>query len=197
MALILGNWAFQRIAGFADSVFATWAPRLYTFYHDYLLRLLCWYPWLTRNFANSVWACASFNFGPRTRCYVHVDYANLPFGWCAITALGAFDYRRGGHLILWDFGLVLEFPPGATILIPSAIIRHSNVAVAPTETRYSFTQYTAGALFRWVDQGFQPTESWWASLSMEERERAAIQTAQRWEKGVDLYSTLDELRRQS
>ncbi|KAJ7937906.1 hypothetical protein B0H13DRAFT_1580401, partial [Mycena leptocephala] len=66
-----------------------------------------------------------------------------------------FDPDFGGHLVLWDLKLVIRFPPGATILIPSAIVRHSNVPIRPDERRCSFTQYTAGGLFRWIRDGFK------------------------------------------
>jgi hypothetical protein len=55
--------------------------------------------------------------------------------------------------------LVIEFPPGSTILIPSSILSHSNTAVDDQEHRYSFTQYAAGGLFRWVDNGFRTLDS--------------------------------------
>ncbi|RDB28247.1 hypothetical protein Hypma_001551 [Hypsizygus marmoreus] len=84
----------------------------------------------------------------------HTDHANLAWGWCAITALGDFDPDTGGHLILWDLGLVIQFPPGATILMPSVLLLHSNVEVKEGQTRYSFTQYSAGGLFRWVYNRF-------------------------------------------
>jgi hypothetical protein len=90
-----------------------------------------------------VFAYATFNFGPNTCCFDHVNYRNLPFDWCAITALGMFNPTLGGHLVLWDLKIVIEFPPGSTILISSGAIRHSNIAIRQSETRYSFTQYTA------------------------------------------------------
>ncbi|KAJ7170365.1 hypothetical protein C8R43DRAFT_944883 [Mycena crocata] len=77
----------------------------------------------------------------------HLDFANLAWGWCAITALGIFDPDLGGHLILWDLRLVIRFPPGSTVLLPSALIRPSNVAIRHHESRCSFTQYTAGGIF--------------------------------------------------
>jgi hypothetical protein len=40
---------------------------------------------------------------------------------------GSFDYTKGGF--------------------PSATFAHSNVAIVPKETWYSFTQYAAGGLF--------------------------------------------------
>ncbi|KAJ3764384.1 hypothetical protein EV360DRAFT_9676, partial [Lentinula raphanica] len=83
----------------------------------------------------------------------HRDFLNWPFGWCAITALGRFDPTRTGQLILWELRLVVDFPPAATVLIPSAVITHSNTPVAVDDTRISFTQYTAGPIFRWVENG--------------------------------------------
>ena len=83
-------------------------------------------------------------------------------------ALGDFNAKKGGHLILWDCGLVIEFPAGSTILIPSAMVAHSNTAISQDERQYSFMQYTAGGLFRWVENGFKKSEDICASLSPEE-----------------------------
>ncbi|KAJ7698425.1 hypothetical protein B0H16DRAFT_1903408 [Mycena metata] len=110
-------------------------------------------PGVTWNFIGryaSVFASATFNLGPRTVTFPHYDGRNLLWGWCVVTALGWFKPKRGGHLILWDLGLVIEFPPGASILFPSALIRHSNVKVGRDETRFSFTQFSSAGLFRWV-----------------------------------------------
>ncbi|KAF7328643.1 hypothetical protein MSAN_02472900 [Mycena sanguinolenta] len=88
----------------------------------------------------------------------HRDVCDLPFGWCAIQPLGNFDAQKRGHLVLWDVKLVVEFPAGALILLPSATIAHSNVPVQDGEERISFTQFTAGGLFRYVDNGFRTQE---------------------------------------
>jgi hypothetical protein len=84
----------------------------------------------------------------------YTDPGNLAFRWCSITAPGKFDFLRGGQIILWDLGLVIDFPPGSIILILSAVIRHSNTTIEASETCYSFTQYAAGGLFHWVRNGF-------------------------------------------
>ena len=99
------------------------------------------------NFLNSIFACCMFNFGPCTCSFDHTNPVNLLFGWYAITALGPFDPTHSGHLVLWDLKIVIEFLPGSTILIPLAMLRHSNVAIQPGEKQFSFTQYTAGGLF--------------------------------------------------
>ncbi|KAK0458714.1 uncharacterized protein EV420DRAFT_1620489 [Desarmillaria tabescens] len=142
---------------------------------------------LILNFANSIFCACTFNFGPKTATFEHMDSGNLPFGWCSVTVLGRFNPKQGGHLILWDLKLVIEFPPGSTILFPSAILRHSNTPIGCGETRYSFTQYTSGGLFRWVDQGLQ--------LMMHEHDAALRTHAGRWAMGLGLYASMPILRK--
>ncbi|KAF8057805.1 hypothetical protein FPV67DRAFT_1565958 [Lyophyllum atratum] len=151
-------------------------------------------PDLKRNWPRSVFAAAVFNLGPQTVCYRHKDFANLPYGWCAITALGSFDPQLGGHIVLWQLGLVVEFPPGSTILIPSAVIEHSNAPVRAHETRYSFTQYSAGGLFRWAEHGMKSDKEFFQGLSEEDFNHAATKSEQRWVHGLSLFSTLAELK---
>ena len=138
-----------------------------------------------------------FNFGPNTCCFDHVDSGNLPFGWCAITALGQFDPKLGGHLVLWDLKIVIEFPPGSTILIPSGAIRHSNVSIREGETRFSFTQYTAGGLFRWVDHGYQMETSYKKGWTKKRKEAEEEVNQRQWTEGLGMFSTLAELQKMS
>ena len=98
----------------------------------------------------------SFNFGPQVCTVPHKDYKNLSWGWCSITSLGAYDDKKGGHIVLWDLGIAVEFPPHSTIFIPSAIIEHSNTRIGPSETRMSVTQYNSAGLFRWIAYDFMP-----------------------------------------
>lgn len=154
-------------------------------------------PHLRRPFLNGIWSAVTFNLGPMTCALGHRDFANLAFGWCAITALGFFDYTMGGHLILWDCKLILEFPPGTTILIPSAAIYHSNIPIASGERRYSFTQYTAGGLFRWVEHDYKTEEEYFATLSPKEKEEEKRLGLERAMEGAGLFSTLAELKTMS
>lgn len=147
-------------------------------------------------FLNSVFACFTVNLGPRTVCYLHKDNKNLPYGWCALVALGRYNYKLGGHLILWDLKLVIEFPPGCTILLPSAVLSHGNTTVADGEHRYSFAMYTAGGIFRWVEYGFMSAESFWDSFANDPVGRAAAEKkeSERASRGLAMFSTLEELR---
>ncbi len=146
-------------------------------------------PTLEPNFRKNVFGAATFNLGPQVSTHVHTDHLNLPAGWCAVTAIGTFNPKEGGHLLLWDLKLLIEFPPGSLIFIPSAILRHSNTAVGPEERRYSFTQYSAGGLFRWVECGHQ---------SRKDFEKAGgifgVTGMERWLHGVSMWSTWDEFR---
>jgi hypothetical protein len=84
---------------------------------------------------------------------------------------------------LRDLKLVIEFPPGSTILIPSSILSHSNVAVEAHERHYSFTQYAAGGLFRWVDNGFRTLDS----LSLEKQAEYKAANVTQWERSLSMY----------
>lgn len=150
---------------------------------------------LKPNFDGTIFAASTLNFGPATQSFPHTDFNNLSFGMCSITALGDFDYTRGGHLILWDLNLVVEFPAGATILLPSAVLRHSNTAIQSGERRYSFTEYSSGGLFRWAEHGFRSEVKYMASLSKLGREEEEEVAARRWDEGMELYSTIDELKK--
>ncbi|PPQ76894.1 hypothetical protein CVT26_000664 [Gymnopilus dilepis] len=188
---LCGMDCFRRLAGFASSVMASKVPKLYQYYVEHLAKLHERHPELKRLFPSSVFAAASFNFGPRTTCRKHKDFANLPFGLCSVTALGNFDPRAGGHLVLWECKLVIEFPAGSTILLPSAIIAHSNTAIQSNEQRYSFAQYTAGGLFRWVSNECMLSSDYYASLSAEELEVVERANLERWRYGLSLFEQLE------
>jgi hypothetical protein len=112
-------------------------------------------PSLRLNFSNSAYPMATFNLGSAV-AIGHTDFLNMPGSFCAITSSGNFDPKQGGHLVLEDFGVFIEFPPGSTILLPSGCLRHGNTSILPGEKRYSMTQYFPGGLVRWVRQGDKP-----------------------------------------
>lgn len=177
----------------SPAALATWAPRLHQYYkaHDDALRDAL--PEVEPNFQKSVFSCAAFNFGPIVCTQEHTDCTNCPFGFCAVQALGRFDHTKGGHIVLHDLKRVVEFPAGTTVLFPSAILRHSNTPVRYFETRASFTQFTPGNVLRFVDNGFMTQKALKQSTSCETFERKMDEKKDRWRKGLEMWSTLDEL----
>ncbi|KAF8065142.1 hypothetical protein FPV67DRAFT_1419025, partial [Lyophyllum atratum] len=144
------------------------------------------------NFGTSVYPAATFNIGPTTVSLLHTDGQNSKHNFCALTVAGSFDSKLGGHLILYDLGIVIEFPRGSTILIPSALLRHANTAIQRGERRVSFTQFCAGGLLRYVGHGCATDTSikdanpdtWKAILAEMDTSRAP---------GVDFFSKFHEL----
>jgi hypothetical protein len=134
---------------------------------------------LRRPFKDSPFGTMTFNFGPQVCTFPHKDLKNLSWGWCSVTSLGSYDPKKGGHLVLWDLKLAIEFPPHASILIPSAIIEHSNTAIGPTESRMSVTNYNSAGLFRWVAYGFMP--KWKAELNR-------VEPASWWSRPKHMFS---------
>ncbi|KAJ7435752.1 hypothetical protein FB451DRAFT_1062275 [Mycena latifolia] len=194
LANLVSQLPIQFLAGFINGMFLSFGAVLHEFYRSTMEQLHTWNPDLPRLFSEtvSVFAAATFNFGPRTVTFPHLDYANLAWGWCSITALGNFDPNKGGHLILWDLRLVIRFPPGSSILIPSAILRHSNVSIQQDETRFSFTQYTAAGIFRFVYSGFRTEKSLKRSrMSKAARARRMEDRRNRWSEGMQMYTKFD------
>lgn len=177
----------------ALGVLKSWAPRLYDYGSEKFERLLASNGTLTCLFDNSIMSAAAFNFGPRTVCLPHIDFSNLPFLWCFIWALGWYNWRKGGHLILWDLKLVIEFPPGSLAAIPSGVCCHSNTRISKHEMRSSFMQYSSGGNFRWVDRGFKSEKDFAATLTASQAEEEEGRKRARWEMGLNLFSTLEEL----
>lgn len=147
-------------------------------------------PQFRRIFVDSIFPAATFNFGPRVITVEHYDTQNKANGWIAVTALGHFDATKGGHIILRDFGVIVEFPAGSTILFPSSIIRHGNIPIRHGETRMSFTQYAAGNLFQWVDAGYRLENEICRKEYIELQHRKV--TA--WQDQLQLYSYYHELK---
>ncbi|KAL1740160.1 hypothetical protein HDZ31DRAFT_25748, partial [Schizophyllum fasciatum] len=108
---------------------------------------------LKHNWDDSIFPCTMFNLDPNTMLLAHRNIQNLAFGLCVVHAIGNYNADRGGHLILWDLGLIICFPPGATLIFLSALILYSNTAIQPHKERYSFTQFFAGHLARWAYNG--------------------------------------------
>ena len=88
---------------------------------------------------------------------------------------------------------MIEFPHAATILIPSASITHSNIPVQDGDIRLSFTQFAAGALFQYIDSNFS-TDAELLRKNPNEYLRLHMLKSLRWEVGLDLISTMDDIK---
>jgi hypothetical protein len=103
----------------------------------------------------SVFSAATFQFGgPRG----HTSVPGIPDRsdtgtWSILTALGTYAPFRGGHVIFWDLGLVITFPPGSSILVPAGLVRYSFVKVREHEHRYSLLQWSGAGITRWFRNG--------------------------------------------
>ena len=131
--------------------------------------------------------------GWRTASYPHVNTANLAQGWCSITPIGSFNWKTGGQLVLKDLELIIDFPSSSTILIPSALLTHSNIPVKEHEVWFSIVRYAARGLFRWVDNRFMSDKAWSSRATPEQMEMHAKNEAERLKKGMEVFTCLEEL----
>ena len=166
---LLGDHNVQRMAGHANAALHYWAPELWQRYSKALKTIVEDNKSLEKPFLGSVFPCTTFNFGPHVWTYIHRDSQNVAYGFCAIHALGRFDPKKGGHLVLWDLQLAIEFPPGSLILIPSALLYHSNIPIQPGEERASFTHFYPAGLLRYAETGLKTDKN--ASEGLDEQEQ--------------------------
>ncbi|KAM6497899.1 hypothetical protein JOM56_005847, partial [Amanita muscaria] len=196
LELLLKNKAIQRLCGFASCAFNAYSERNYLYMKDTVKTIKSKLN-IGKDYESKlgVFPCRSFNLGPQTASLPHRDMGNLAHSWCSIAAVGQFNLELGGHLVLWDFGIAIEFPPGSTILIPSALFMHSNASVQEGETRYSIVQYAAGGLFRWVSNGCKTDKALGKSLNgnkgLKQRQRGEPDA--RWEASIKMFSRWEEI----
>ncbi|KAK6966758.1 hypothetical protein R3P38DRAFT_2672534 [Favolaschia claudopus] len=191
---ITSNIHISRIAGFQSSGFARYAPKLYEYYFNTLRGLYHRQPELEQLFPNSIFPTASFNLGPDVVTPEHLDMLNLPHGMCAITSGGKFDHKRGGHIFIKQLNALCEFPSGSTILLLSGSCDHGNTPISKGETRYSMTQYAAGALSRWAAYGYQSTKALLAQPGGDALKREADgEPGERAARAMELLSKISEL----
>ncbi|KAF8130506.1 hypothetical protein K438DRAFT_1643685, partial [Mycena galopus ATCC 62051] len=192
--LILIDRATRRIGGFQSSGLARYAPKLYRYQRATMRGILENHPDIRPPLSNSVFPTITCNLGPDVVTPEHLDSLNNPYGFCAVTAAGSFDHTKGGHIFMKQLQLACEFPSGLTILLLSGTCEHGNTPIQKGETRYSITQYAAGALFRWAAYGYKSTKTLLAqpggaalqaSIDGEPGARAAL--------GFGLLSHADEL----
>ncbi|KAF7340930.1 hypothetical protein MSAN_02078000 [Mycena sanguinolenta] len=190
---LIANDYVRRIGGFQSSAMRTFGPKLFQDYVNDLQALFAHHPELKHNFTNSILPAVTFNLGPQSVTFEHVDDLNRALGWCAITSAGKFNPKTSGHLYLKQLRLVVEFPPAATTLLPSAVIAHGNTPLSPSETRFSMTQYAAGGLFRYVKYGFRTTKQLLSQGGRLLKKTLDGNPGQRHNSGLDLFSKVDEL----
>lgn len=160
-------WVFDFLADHPSGSLDTFAPTLSMFTQSILNLLEIDNPNLRRHFPGHPMACTTFNLGPRTITFPHKDLKNLSWGLCSVTSFGSYNPTKGGHLVLWDLGIAVEFPAYSTILFPSAVILHSNTSIGEDETRLTITQYSSAGLFGWKAYGYMPkgvstqVDAWW------------------------------------
>ena len=172
--------------------FAYYFPKVFKYYSANLRKLFDHHDYLAHNFDCSIFPTATFNMGPNTVSLRHADRGNYFAGGCHIHSGGAFDHKLGGHIILFDLKLVIKFPSGSDIIIPSSTLTHGNTPIHPGEWRVSFTQYCSGGLFRYVAYGFRTLKDC-ARSNPKLKEKMDLKADQRWKDALGRFSKITEL----
>ncbi|KJA29421.1 hypothetical protein HYPSUDRAFT_517945 [Hypholoma sublateritium FD-334 SS-4] len=191
---LLSNRDIQRLSWFASSSLALYAPKLYSHCRAKLNTLPVQFPRLAPFFPDSskVFPATAFDLGPGTSAQKNRTALNHPYGWSATQAFGQFDPTKGGQLVFWEPRLIVQFPPGALVLHPAAMITVTTTPVNEGETRTSMTQYIPASLFQYVESGFRSAKELKVHNAVV-HQGDSKSGADKWRMGLDLFTTLDEL----
>ncbi|KAJ7483692.1 hypothetical protein B0H11DRAFT_1723218, partial [Mycena galericulata] len=168
------------------------APRLHSYVDQARETLLHHDPTLCDNITGGAYPSVEFYLGS-PESPPRLDDLDMMWAWRALTALGVYNPRWGGELILWDEKKVIQFPPGATFLFPAAFMRYSFTQVRMLERQYAFSQYAQAGLFRYIDNGFKSemnfeATAWRAEYESRERAKDA-----RVVRALGMYSLVNEV----
>jgi hypothetical protein len=141
-------------------------------------------------YPSSVWTTTTFNLDPHTCTQPHRDAGNIPFGLCAVVALGDFDFTAGGHLGFEEIKALVEVRPGDLVLFPSALLTHWNTPVATHENRHSIVFWSCGQTFRYFAMDGQLLKD----LTPQERREEEAKARRAWHEGLQKYLTIDGLK---
>ncbi|KAF8989769.1 hypothetical protein BDZ89DRAFT_1055116 [Hymenopellis radicata] len=161
---LLRSSELTDVARHNDRIFQMHNPLLFNAYDEVLSFVMNGDESLRRTWASSPFASTTVNFGPRVICDDHVDSQNLPWG------------------------IAIEFPAGASIYLPSALLVHSNVEIQQGERRYSVTSYSSGGLFRWAWNGGRTDEEYDDEFGKEEGKRRRTEhAATAWQDALKYF----------
>ncbi|PPR01054.1 hypothetical protein CVT24_000593 [Panaeolus cyanescens] len=205
MQTILSNPDIKRIALFPNYTFAKWAPNLFGYYHKQISLLHTHFPHLKWPFYHSIWLNATFHFdsivnpnniSSPSPSQLDQYTSHFTSGWAALTPLGHFNHHTGGHIVLHDLKIAIELPAGATLLLPTALLKNSLAPIGVDsekgERRASFVQFCDRRLFRYVENmdGMR-------SSNDSEGERVVkacdLQLGAKRDLGMALWSTMEDL----
>jgi hypothetical protein len=108
----------------------------------------------------------------------------------AITILGTF----GSCLcVIPEDNLVIDCPPGSTILIAGSVKEYFFSPLHKHEKMYLFQQYFHASIQRWIDRGFRSDADFDADATPEEADAVSAKLAQRVPFTMKLFSRLHEI----
>lgn len=128
-------------------------PKLASFYSEEEQKLIAIDMLVKQFLPDSPFFSTTLNLGDRCYSPLHIDGQNLVFGICCIAVFGTFDHRLEGHNLMSPSRTIFELRQGDIFFLPSGSVEHGNIPVEKSGTRFVAVLYTAGGLFRWIDQG--------------------------------------------
>ncbi|KIK58913.1 hypothetical protein GYMLUDRAFT_170450, partial [Collybiopsis luxurians FD-317 M1] len=137
------------------------------------------------NFDDICFAACHLNLG-HAGTKTHNDLLNVFFAMCVIWCCGPFNHTQGGHIILWELGIVVEFPAGCGFIFPSAMISHGNIPISSNECCHSIAFFTAAGNLHYYCNGFTTDKVFKERVSKWQLQTVQSYRKELWNIGMDM-----------
>ncbi|KAJ7860814.1 hypothetical protein B0H14DRAFT_2350433 [Mycena olivaceomarginata] len=111
----------------------------------------------------------------------------------AVTSLGTYDHRKGGHIMFLDDDEMVEMPPGTTVLFPAGTKSYNFAAVGKHEQRYLFRQFCSAGVLRWVEKGGRSDKQFDDEAALENQDAWDEMRRHRGQTSLKLFSKLKDI----
>ncbi|KIK66717.1 hypothetical protein GYMLUDRAFT_238953 [Collybiopsis luxurians FD-317 M1] len=183
---ILGDPFVKRMARLCDYGIESYFSQIHTLLTNLNHQLANVHnPHLKQNFPDVCFAACHLNLDFAVS-ELHNDLLNVFFTMCVVWCCGPFNHKMGGHLILWELGIVIKFPSGCGFIFPSAAISHTNIPIGSDECRHSIAFFTAAGNLHFYHNGFMTDKEFKARASEKQRQAWDMYHKDLWRIGMDM-----------
>ncbi|KAJ7484896.1 hypothetical protein B0H11DRAFT_2231561 [Mycena galericulata] len=195
MQSVVESSEYQTISAYQSYLVKRIAPRMHA-HQEVLIDALAQKDTVYPAFLGSVFTTAELSFGVSANAVATRDTYDAFGSFRAFTALGMYHGDWSWFVYFREAEgdrVAIRFPVGATLVVPTSIVRYSFTAVPKGQRRYIFQQYFNAAAGRWVEQGFMSDSEYPNAASTEEYAAHQKRRADRVYSTYHMMSKLHEL----
>ncbi|KAG6915875.1 hypothetical protein DXG01_009452 [Tephrocybe rancida] len=138
---LLKDVNISRVASFQSMKLNRFSPKMWDKYEYTTARMNSTRWNAPINFQGSTYPAVRFNVGPQTSTVQpYMDCQQECRGLSAMTPIGNYNYKLGGHIVFYELKLIVEVVPGTTLFVPTGLLSYGTMDIQESEERMTITQ---------------------------------------------------------